>query len=376
MKKKELEEILSKKNNGGITLIALVITIVVLLILAGISIKVLTGENGLINQAKNGKDAVEISEEKEIVNTAVIQAIGKDRRGDLSTEELQKELDKQTGEGKTEVSDAGEIVEVCFIEKKRYYEVDEDGNIGEPINIVKDEHVGDITKGGKLDGSEEKPYEINCIEDLVTIANRTNGSGNYIDENGNIKEAKAQNNPFKNKNFILTRTLNFESTYSYLKPELKWKYDEEKNAYIIDEESDKTLKEIITDKTGTGFVPIGQNTGSSYKMFWGNLNGQGYTIKNIYENNNEGGLFGSIESNKIENLKLTGKIISNGSKSEAAGFAIIASGAKFYNCSNLIEFEGEGSRSGIAKSVYGSITIINCYNKGNGVTTRRANWLG
>ena len=362
------------KKEKGITLIALIVTIVVLLILASISIKVLTGDNGLINQAKNGKDASEISEEKEIVNIAVTQTIGKDKLGDLSIEGLQKELDKQTGEGKTEVSDAGEIVEVCFIEKKRYYEVDKDGNIGEPINIVKDEHVGDITKGGKLDGSEEKPYEINCIEDLVTIANRTNGSGNYIDENGNIEEAKAQNNPFRYKNFILTRTLNFESRYSYLKPELKWKYDEEKNAYIIDEESNKTLKEIITDKTGTGFVPIGPDTGSSFKMFWGNLNGQGYAIKNIYENKtniNTGGLFGAIEDSKIENLKLTGKIIIN--NGTAAGFAGRSSYAKFYNCSNLIEFDGNKCY-GIASQVYGDITIINCYNRGNDVT-RRANWV-
>ena len=43
------------KKEKGITLIALIVTIVVLLILASISIKVLTGDNGLINQAKNGK---------------------------------------------------------------------------------------------------------------------------------------------------------------------------------------------------------------------------------------------------------------------------------------------------------------------------------
>ena len=42
MKKKELKEILSKKNNRGITLIALVITIVVLIILASITIAMIT----------------------------------------------------------------------------------------------------------------------------------------------------------------------------------------------------------------------------------------------------------------------------------------------------------------------------------------------
>lgn len=44
---------LDKKNIGGITLIALVITIIVLLILAGVSIAMLTGQNGILTQASN-----------------------------------------------------------------------------------------------------------------------------------------------------------------------------------------------------------------------------------------------------------------------------------------------------------------------------------
>ena len=39
------------KNQKGITLIALVITIIVLLILAGVTIAMLTGENGILNKA-------------------------------------------------------------------------------------------------------------------------------------------------------------------------------------------------------------------------------------------------------------------------------------------------------------------------------------
>ena len=44
------------KKNKGITLIALVITIIVLLILAGVSIAMLTGENGLIAKAISAKN--------------------------------------------------------------------------------------------------------------------------------------------------------------------------------------------------------------------------------------------------------------------------------------------------------------------------------
>ncbi len=46
---------------GGITLIALVITIIILLILAGISIATLTGENGLLGKAKNSAILTQIA---------------------------------------------------------------------------------------------------------------------------------------------------------------------------------------------------------------------------------------------------------------------------------------------------------------------------
>ena len=43
-------------NNNGITLIALVVTIIVLLILAGVSISMLTGKNGILNRAVEAKE--------------------------------------------------------------------------------------------------------------------------------------------------------------------------------------------------------------------------------------------------------------------------------------------------------------------------------
>ena len=47
------------KEKQGITLIALVITIVVLLILAGVSIAMLTGDNGILKQAAKAKEETE-----------------------------------------------------------------------------------------------------------------------------------------------------------------------------------------------------------------------------------------------------------------------------------------------------------------------------
>ena len=52
---KEMEKT-KKRKERGITLIALVITIIVLLILAGVSISMLTGENGILTQAQRAKE--------------------------------------------------------------------------------------------------------------------------------------------------------------------------------------------------------------------------------------------------------------------------------------------------------------------------------
>ena len=59
-----------KIKERGITLIALVVTIVVLLILAGISISMLTGENGVITQARKSKEETIIGDEKEGISLA------------------------------------------------------------------------------------------------------------------------------------------------------------------------------------------------------------------------------------------------------------------------------------------------------------------
>ena len=114
------------KANNGITLIALVITIIVLLILAGVTIATLTGENGILTKANEGKEQTEISSEKEIISLGVSAVKGKKiSKGDntnIKDFELQEELDTSVGEGKTEVV-GEEILRVTFTESKREYTV-------------------------------------------------------------------------------------------------------------------------------------------------------------------------------------------------------------------------------------------------------------
>ena len=91
-------------KTNGITLIALVVTIVVLLILAGVSITMITGDNGIINragEAKERSDEVQISER---VQQAYLLAERK-AKFDVTREQLETELDKEFGHGKYTLSD-------------------------------------------------------------------------------------------------------------------------------------------------------------------------------------------------------------------------------------------------------------------------------
>ena len=69
MKKEEL-----KKANKGITLIALVITIIVLLILAGVSIATLTGDNGILTKAQTAKEKNDAAEKEETAKLSQAEA--------------------------------------------------------------------------------------------------------------------------------------------------------------------------------------------------------------------------------------------------------------------------------------------------------------
>ena len=364
MKKNNIVRRSKKKySETGITLLALVITIIVLLILAGITISAITGDNGIIGNAGQAKEETEIANEREIVEKATVQAMGNNKYGNIEESELQSELDKETGEGETNATDIGDEFEVIFVDSNRYYIVDKDGNVEGEYTINKDENPGDFTigeNGETLDGSEEHPYEISCIEDLVVLSNISRGKGNYI-EKGEIKEA--ERNTFSGKNFILIQTLNFNSTVSYADLSIGWRYDEEEEAYVIDENSTQNLRDLLTDRNGVGFVPISENTGSGHLMFAGILDGQGFEIQNLYENRETGGgLFNTVYNATLKNLSLVNVYYEC---QGGAGITGVAFGSKLYNLCISGNINSSSSLGGIVGSVWGNIEIINCCNLAN-----------
>ena len=76
------------KNGYGITLIALVVTIVVLLILAGISVSMLTGQNGILNRASEAKEKTSLSQKQEKTNLANMEELINEKIAGKSIEQV------------------------------------------------------------------------------------------------------------------------------------------------------------------------------------------------------------------------------------------------------------------------------------------------
>ena len=89
---------MNKQKNKGITLIALVVTIIVLLILAGISIMMLTGQNGILNRAGQAKEDTGNAQIDEMVKMSVMEALT-NGNGRITEDLLREALDKNLGAG-------------------------------------------------------------------------------------------------------------------------------------------------------------------------------------------------------------------------------------------------------------------------------------
>lgn len=330
------------KEKKGITLIALVVTIVVLLILATISIAMLGGDNGIINQAQKAKEETEISEEKEKVEISAINAAGKDKWGEITEDNLEEELNKNIGKRNEDyiLEKSGNEFLVTYISSKRNYYIDSNGNVNK-YEIVEDETPWELAGSG----TETDPYLIESIEDLVAFSNNVNSGEQY-----------------SGKYIKLTTDLDFNISFSY--NDSTTKVLEKTNRIIEKDSNGIELKTALT--SGTGFNPIG---GASHNIgFYGNFDGNGKKIKNIYINrpdeknvalfsNEASGSYGDIRiGGNIKNLEVSGQIVGG----NIVG-GIAATGISVENSCSRVNVTGSANVGGIG----GSSTIaINCYNTG------------
>ena len=149
-----------KNKNRGVTLVALVVTIVVLLILAGVSVATLTGGNGLIDKAQVAKNETEKKEELEKITLAHLNS-KRNRTGTVNYDTLNKEL-KDIIDGQDTIS---------------YLPATVTGKTGQKYKITEDE----VT----VKDSSAKPGDADSTTGLFTETSTING-GEASDNNPTI----------------------------------------------------------------------------------------------------------------------------------------------------------------------------------------------
>ena len=123
------------KRNKGITLIALVVTIIVLLILAGISISMLTGQNGILTNASKAKNETGEAQIEEKVKLSVGDALTRGT-GTLEDENLKSALNSYIGKDKYSIRGdkaSGWTVEVH--ENGKSYDISSMGKISKSKSL-------------------------------------------------------------------------------------------------------------------------------------------------------------------------------------------------------------------------------------------------
>ena len=159
------------KNNKGITLVALVVTIVVLLILAGVSINLVLGNNGIIAKAKDAE-------------TKSAEASQNDLKG---MSDLEDEMDKQLGTCdplKKIPTKTLEEAKVDFVKEKTKVEFS-DGNVIIPEGFkIADVPASKVQDGVVIEDKDRNQFvwvPVATIADYKRTAYSTNGATEETD---------------------------------------------------------------------------------------------------------------------------------------------------------------------------------------------------
>ena len=155
---KKLAEILQegsivRKKQRGITLIALVVTIIVLLIMAGVSVSMLTGQNGILTNAAKAKENTEAASDLEFLQTKAYEAVTnyyvKGQTGS-ENEYILEELGKVSG---VETSVSQGTVKY----NGKTYDISEIiGNTSEQKAIEKEEGLKQVTAATATDAADKE----------------------------------------------------------------------------------------------------------------------------------------------------------------------------------------------------------------------------
>ena len=162
LKKKEKQH--TVVNEKAITLIALVVTIVILLILAGVTITMTLGQNGLFTRAREGRAAYEESEVRDDLSMLITQYTW-----DKASEKTDKSLGdylKDNGATSVKANADGTTLEVTYK--------------GYTFTVNKDS--GEITGVSKAENSGETQPAPEVVASGVKVTEDSAGQGNNVEQ--------------------------------------------------------------------------------------------------------------------------------------------------------------------------------------------------
>ena len=250
------------RNTKGITLIALIITIVVLVIMAGVTVTTIVNNGDTVEKAKTASDDTQRSNVQEALQMRLIE---------LKSKVLQEAKD-------TKVDDLKEIDgEECSPYGMIEVEKDEEGNVLKETSGENDkEDVATVNYGGYI-------FKVNDALKIVQV----------IDGDGTIKYVENPDNPSDPGIIDNSKKINTTEALANIKNDLSGEYKLTNNM----------------DLTGKTWKPLG----TEEKPFTGKFDGQGATITGLTISSTEDnqGFFGVIgEGAEIKNLLIEGANVS------------------------------------------------------------------
>lgn len=367
------------KNVKGITLIALIITIIIMLILAGVVLNLTIGENGIFNTAKYAvaKTKEETAREKLELALADLQA-----RKYTDVENYD-----ENGYINNYLINEGMSVEGNIVTVDGYkFEIDRNvpkikGNLGQSEIILTKE----VTK--YLGKNANDKYEVQA---LVIIESKKEIEKVIIKKQDKITQEIL---PSENKQKIVKDiTIELDEEYKATIKTIDGK-TEEKTIIENSVETIKTKEELVAfgEKVNKGLTYEGKTVSlendidlkgsasnrnwktigdsSTTEYFAGTFEGNNHKIYNLYNKDTtepRKGLFGAISGGTVQNLGIESGNIKGGWTS--GGIAGRVDNGQIINCYNKAKIEGgdinnTGNIGGIVGYLNNS-TIKECYNEG------------
>ena len=380
------------EKNKGVTLIALVITIIVLLILAGVSISTLTGQNGILKRAIEAKNTTEVASEKEGIQMAVTTSqMASANYTSIKKDGLQSELNSYFGKEKTTLEDNKDgSYTVTMNNSKRKYTIEDDGSI---IEGVYDKWNGTDSKEPTEKTSNE--IHIYTVAELKWIADKVNNDGNTFDgytiylENNLDFGARETSGTWENtENEALKWTAIGKQKDIPLKATFEGNNHIIKGVYINDEtkfngifgNSSSILNLTVKNSYIKGGNASGTVVGAVRSGTIENCHNINSTVELYDESSGVGGVVGQVKG-VIKNCtniggRVVGKKSANG-RTQAGGIVglLVTGGSQAINCYNAGDVTGEGNFvGGVVGAEDTSSTIQDCYNMGN--VTGKGNFVG